>query len=176
MDNSFYMQTTSFLVAAAMGFAISLIYDVFRILRLFAKPEPVSVFIQDIIFSLICAFLTFGLLIVRCQGEIRWFIFGGELLGFLICRFTLSMLIISAADKIIRAIKAVFRFIDRYLYSPIKKLKNKIVHFLYLQIRKFMVFFNQVLKNTMRMVYNKLKSRKFNEAGAFIDQKNGKKT
>src|ERR1035437_5860870 len=105
MDNTFIDPSISFLIAGILGFAISLIYDVFRIIRLFAKPMAAIIFVEDIIFSFIYAILTFGLLIVRCQGQIRWFIFVGELSGFILCRFTLSMLIISVADKIIKLIR-----------------------------------------------------------------------
>ena len=161
MENTFLDPSISFLIAAVLGFSFSPIYDVFRILRLLTKPKAVAIFIEDIIFSLICAILTFGLLIVRCNGEIRWFIFAGELCGFLICRFTISRIIYSAADLIIKFIKTIFRILKKYIWKPIMKFRNKIKLFMKTYFKKILNILKKALKTVITLVYNKLKSNKF---------------
>ena len=161
MENTFLDPSTSFLIAAGLGFCFSLIYDVFRILRLLTKPKAVAIFIEDIIFALICAILTFGLLLVRCNGEIRWFIFAGELCGFLTCRLTLSRLIYSMADLIIKFIKTIFRMIKKYIWNPIMKLKLKINIFIIACFKKILNILKKALKTGITIVYNKLKYNSF---------------
>ena len=108
---SFADQTLTFLFSLLAGAALCLLYDLFRIFRLSRNTSKLGIFLEDILYFAIAGFLTFCFLIVRCSGEIRGYVLLGELLGFLICRCTLSALILCVARQIYRFLKCFFRLI-----------------------------------------------------------------
>ncbi len=82
---------------------------VFDILNLFInRLSKKTIFVFDIIFFTLVGFFDFCLFLVFCNGEIRGFIFAGEILGFLLCRITLSKAYIPVALIILRFIKGAF--------------------------------------------------------------------
>ena len=67
-----------------------LLYDLFRILRIAVYNPAPLVMAEDILFGGVCAVVTFLVRIAENHGEIRYFILLGELLGALLCYYTLS--------------------------------------------------------------------------------------
>ena len=80
-------QTRLFLLALGLGFLLGIVYDLFRVVRMAFTMRRAGVFIQDVLFFLTCAAVTFVFLLAVNQGEIRGFIIAGEGLGFLIYYF-----------------------------------------------------------------------------------------
>ncbi|HCC34303.1 MAG TPA: hypothetical protein DEQ02_01195 [Ruminococcaceae bacterium] len=162
MDITFTGQTLSFFIAIGTGFCLCLFYDVFRIVRLAAKPSAVSVFFQDIVFFAVCALVTFCLLMVRCRGEIRGYMIAGELFGFIFCRNTISQLIMKISSAIIGFFMAVKMAVRKYIIRPLKKLSRKTARLLIKGLRTAaarlkIVFLNlkKHLKESIRLVYNR---------------------
>ncbi len=105
----------SIIFAVVTGILLSLVYDVFKSIRNTFKSGVASVIIQDIIFSLLAAIITFLLLFIRVKGEIRWFVLISELLSFSLFRIYIS-------KHIVFFLTTVILFIKRMIISPIIKL------------------------------------------------------
>ncbi|MDR2167695.1 MAG: spore cortex biosynthesis protein YabQ [Clostridiales bacterium] len=83
-------QAATFLIICAAGFALGIFYDVFRILRKIVRHNAVFISIEDIIFWLAAAALTFFLLMRINFGELRFFIFLALAIGLAIYFSSLS--------------------------------------------------------------------------------------
>ena len=101
-------QLIAFLLSVAVGCVFCLIYDIFRAVRKSFKQSGVAVFFEDILYSFICAVLSFCFLLSTTGGELRVFVFVGMGIGFSVCRFTLSRPIFSAMLFVLRF----FRFLQ----------------------------------------------------------------
>lgn len=85
-------QVSVFLMAILCGLIIGIINEIFRFLRYMGAKSSVAIFIQDILFMSIIAFLSFFFSLCYNKGEVRFFILVGELFGFLIFRYTIGLL------------------------------------------------------------------------------------
>ena len=91
--NNFH-QWESFALSIAVGICCCVIYDVFRLDRQLFKRAKLTVFFQDIFIWCLFSLIIFSLTLLRTNGEPRFFVFLGSFIGFIICRLTLSKLII----------------------------------------------------------------------------------
>lgn len=114
-------QTTSFLYAMALGAVLSLVYDIFRIIRVAFGGKKTAVFVEDLLFSLVALVLTFVFVIAFNNGELRFFVLIGELFGFVVCHYTVGRVILSFSRAIINGVKWVLKLI----FTPILKLFKK---------------------------------------------------
>ena len=94
-------QTRLFLLALGLGFLLGIVYDLFRVVRMAFTMRRAGVFIQDVLFFLTCAAVTFVFLLAVNQGEIRGFIIAGEGLGFLIYYFSFGLLAVRVSLSLI---------------------------------------------------------------------------
>jgi spore cortex biosynthesis protein YabQ len=115
-------QTIAFLTACLFGMALGAIYDVFRIFRIAIPCGKIVIFIQDIIFWILCAVLSFLFMLYTNNGEIRFFYIFGECLGFCIYYFTIGILIFNSAKAITQFIKKLLMVFARFVLKPIWKL------------------------------------------------------
>lgn len=90
-------QLISFLCAVVVGIFLSFYFDFFRTLRRCFKHKKITVFIEDILFFLVATFITFLLLMARCNGEVRTYVIVSIILGFFVYRITLSRLLLPVA-------------------------------------------------------------------------------
>ncbi len=120
-------QYHTILISIAVGAALCLIYDVFRVFRLTHRPSYASVFIQDVLYCVICAIITYGLLLVRASGALRVYPLVGEVVGFLICRFTLSRVIMIISRKAVLVIRRIALAVDRAIFAPTRRLGAYVV-------------------------------------------------
>lgn len=130
MGISLTQQTTTFLISCFIGVLFGAFYDIFRISRIAFKQPVWLLFIEDLIFFLICSAATFSFMLYKNMGEVRWFILFGEFLGAVFYYFTLGDVIISLAGKIIQVIKIILHRIYRWVLRPIIKLLRKIIRIL----------------------------------------------
>lgn len=122
-------QTRLFLLAIGLGFLLGVVYDLFRVVRMAFTMRRAGVFIQDVLFFLVCAAVTFVFLLAVNQGEIRGFIIAGEVLGFLIYYFSLGLLAMRVSSFLVHATQRIFYLISvpfRALMRLLKRLFGKI--------------------------------------------------
>lgn len=118
-------QTLTFLLSLLGGGVLCLLYDLFRIFRLSRNTSSLGMFVEDVLYFVLCGFLTFCFFIVRCSGEIRGYVLLGELLGFLVCRCTLSAVLLCIAKYVYRFFKKLFGLLFRPLRALCRFLRKK---------------------------------------------------
>ena len=149
-----YTDFISFLVAVATGAVLCIIYDFFRVLRLAVSSKPATVFFEDLLYAIIYAIITFCILLLRCSGRLRFFIFAGEALGFILFRKSLSRVIIYVFSKIINGIKiCVFWAQNRFL-KPILNVFDKYHKIVLKNIKKVKEIAKKSLQHIKELLYN----------------------
>ncbi len=126
-------QLFSFVAAVIFGAVFCLFYDLFRAYRSVLSCSTLSVFFQDIFFWLTVSLTTFLLMLALCSGEIRAYVCFAELLGFLLCRLTLSKLFLFVTVFFLKKIISLLKVINAF----INLLKDKICY-LFLKLCRFL--------------------------------------
>lgn len=133
-------QIYCFIIFIVVGIIISILFDIFRILRKVFKTPDFITYIEDIIFGVFSGIIIIYSIFIFNNGEIRLYLFLGILLGILSYLCTLSKLFIKFGDKILTFFKKillfsknVLKFINRNIFRPFSKfinnLRNKIPKF-----------------------------------------------
>ena len=164
---SFGEQMLTFLFSIIIGIVICLWYDFFRIIRLCRRFGQLAIFIQDILFWVVSALLTFFLLMARCDGVPRFYVFFGEAAGFIVCRLTLSRVLMKISGAVVKVIKRFLRFLGAKLCHPLRRMLNrwgiKISINMKSLIDKLLNSVNNVkkgLKHRAAVLYNQHRSKK----------------
>lgn len=87
-------QTTAMLYAFLLGGILGVVYDVFKLDRIVFRRSTVTVFFEDMAFWFIAAFLTFCLLLIAANGQVRFYVIFFVFLSFFIYYFTLSRFVL----------------------------------------------------------------------------------
>ena len=109
-----------FLYAIAAGAIVAFLYDILRIKRRAIKTNVIIVSLEDMLYWLITAIIIFLTVYNSNSGEIRGYIFIGNIAGVLIYLLLLSKIVISSSMAIINFFKKIFRFIFIVLMYPVK--------------------------------------------------------
>ena len=67
-------QLLTVLYSIIVGLFLSFVFDFFKLLRQCFKHKKFLIFIEDVIFFIDATFITFMLLMARCNGEVRSFV------------------------------------------------------------------------------------------------------
>ncbi len=135
-------QLQVFLYSVGFGFILGFIYDIFRIVRTLIIKNNNAVPVQDIVYFLLCAVLTFLFLLVVNNGNFRFNILVALILGFAVYYLSLGRFfadfVISFSKRIIKSanviaglittpyrfVAALFEKIYRKLPENLKNIKN----------------------------------------------------
>ncbi len=115
-------QVYIFLYAILAGATAAFLYDILRIKRRAIKTGVIFVGLEDILYWLIIAVLLFITVYNSNSGQMRGFIFMGNVIGVILYESLLSNIIIKSSMMIINFIKKLFRFIWMVLSYPFKLL------------------------------------------------------
>lgn len=149
-----YTDFISFLIAVATGAVLCIIYDFFRVIRLAVSSKPTTVFFEDLLYAIIYAIITFCILLLRCSGRLRFFIFAGEGVGFLLFRKSFSRFIIYVFSKVINGIKiCVFWAQSRFL-KPIFNVFDKYHKIVVKNVKKVKEIAKKSLQHIKGLLYN----------------------
>lgn len=132
-------QTANFLLSLGLGFITGALYDVFRIVRICISKGKIAFIISDILYFLVLGVLTFTFCLTVNEGELRFYILFGELVGFCIYYFSLGVVIFSISEKIIITIKKIICKILSIAFMPFKWV-----------IRKITLFFNKTIQKSRK--------------------------
>ena len=113
IDNA--LQLLGFFRSFCLGIIYCIFYDFFRALRKSVKHTSLSVFFEDIIYCFTLAVTLFLFLLAVTNGELRGYVFLGVIIGFLICRITVSKLFIKLLCFVLKLILKMFDYINRIL-------------------------------------------------------------
>lgn len=168
MEISITHQCQSFLLALGVGAGLSLLYDLFRFLRLILPEQSWRIAVEDVLYCLLCGFITVRFALWADQGRLRIYLLLGELLGWLLCHFTLGQLLYAAARRMIDRLSRILRWLFRHILLPLYKLLRRILS-VFLKImaipgkifKKLSIRCKFFLKRRAILLYNLIKSEKF---------------
>ena len=133
METDYSLHFTLFIASVINGIFLGLVYDFFRISRMFFLRNRVIIFFEDLLFCLICS-LTFIILFYNYSfGQMRAFAFLGSIGGFCAYYFTLGRFTRCFCER-------VYAFIS----PKIKRLAGRVSAFLY-YYRKRIYTYNRSL-------------------------------
>ncbi len=112
-------QVYIFLYAILAGAVAAFFYDILRIKRRAIRTGVVIISLEDIVYWFVAAVFLFITVYKSNSGEMRGFIFIGNILGVILYETLLSSLIITSSVMIINIIKIVLKFTWRILSYPI---------------------------------------------------------
>ena len=119
-------QAAIFLVTAAAGAVLGVLYDCFRILRRIWRHKTTATTIEDAIFWIMSTFLMFAFLVNRNFGEIRGFIFMGLALGAILYFLTLSRYFTKFALVVLRWLRRALLTIISPVAAISRFIKNRL--------------------------------------------------
>lgn len=149
-------QIVTFLISILVGAVFSVIYDIFKSVRACFRCNKVSVFFQDMLFSIICTFITFCLCILQTKGQPRAFVLFAIAVGFFVMRMLLSRFIVFIFCAILRFILKIKRRVDFVLKAIFYKISKKCVK----MFKKFQKKIKKGLKGVKGLLYNQLKHKR----------------
>lgn len=159
-------QSVNFLMSCALGMFLGAIYDVFRITRKAFPLPSVLIAAEDILFFLICAFLSFTYMMNFSEGRLRWFVLVGQLLGACVYYFTIGCAVMAAADAIIAFFGRLSRFLWGITVRPIAralaslfKIGRRRLSYQKKQLKKASIRAKYSLKRRRVLLYNFSKAR-----------------
>lgn len=147
-----------FMKSIALGFLLGFIYNLFMLFRISFIRNFVAVFFQDIIFFVSGSILTFLFVFETNYGQLRFYIFAGELIGFCLYYFfparLVNLLWLKADTKIKRKLRKPFKFIQsKFAVLKIKKNDKKDKKIM----KKFFYFAINLLHKKNKVLYNNKK-------------------
>ena len=131
-------QTWLFLWACVIGVGLGIVYDFFRVFRILINHNQTAVFVEDVVYTFFFAMTLFVYSTERARGELRFFIFLGAFLGFVVYTLTVGYIIVSIIRRVVTFIYKILHAVYIRISVPVKKLvctlvqktKNKFVKFI----------------------------------------------
>ena len=187
MNVSSAQQLLNFGIAALMGAALGVLYDVFKVLRLIGINLRIAVFFEDILFFLISTVTVFSYYMQITDGKFRIYPLVAALIGFIIYFLTLERPVFFIIKMIHRGLSVMFSFIYKkivlwgfrktlaalkFMFSPIGKVFKKFF------VQNIWFFLKKLLPKSRKMLYNnqrESKRKKGKRSHAQKEPENGKK-
>lgn len=136
-------QALLFCVFTINGLLIGLLFDFFRILRKSFKTSDIITYIEDILFWILTGIILLYSIFTFNNGEIRFYMFLGVILGCIIYMLLFSRYIVNTITKIVLFFKKIIIKIINIIIYPLKmliKMLNKIlkkpISFIIINFRK----------------------------------------
>ena len=151
-------QAYIFMVFTIVGAIIGVIFDIFRISRKTIKTNDIATAIEDIFFWIITGIIIIYSMYVFCDGQLRFFMIIGIVLGFTIYLCTISKYVIKISVHTIN-------FLKRILITPFKifiKITRKLI------FKPITIICINIRKNILKKFVKKSKKQR----GFFIRKEN----
>jgi hypothetical protein len=148
-------QIFSFLLSVIFGGAACLFYDVFCVLK--PKTKKITDFFIDLIYFIILSFANFCLLLIASNGEIRLYLILGELLGFFVCKKTISRVFCFLIMVLKKMLKKIVSGLKSVLIRPVCDFFAKTSIICLKTSKKTSKFIKKGLKKHKGIVYTKEK-------------------
>lgn len=161
-------QTVLFLQSLLVGVALGVMYEPFRAVRALVRLPAWLVFVQDILYFVLAAFVTFSFMLSEEAGKIRFALIIGELTGAALYLLTIGELINRLLIFVIRLLKRIIGSLWRRIFAPLLRLLSRPAVFAAKKLKKIFENAKIHLKTRAELVYNqsismfrkKLKKRK----------------
>ena len=152
-------QLINFLYFIATGITLSIIFDIFRILRKTIKTSDIVTNIEDILFGVITGIIILTSIFLFNNGELRLYIFLGIIIGITLYMVFISKYFIKINVLIINFIKKIIILATKpfiFLFKFIKRLFFKPISFIFINIklltRKISINFKKTTKINKKII------------------------
>ena len=129
-------QANLFLIFVLNGIIIGFIFDFFRILRISFKTKDFVTYIEDFLFWVITGIILLYSIFIFNNGEIRFYMFLGVIIGIVLYILLISKYIIKINVSIIKIIKKIVIVPTKFLCNIIKKIIFRPISIFFNKIRK----------------------------------------
>ena len=143
-------QLWCFAVALAVGLALGVVYEVFRLVRLISPRGKILTFICDILFMSLASLVNFILTVVINTGIVRWYILLGQAVGFVAYMCTIGRV----SGALFRLIRKVIVWILWVIFTPFRLLWSVMRKFFSKTAKKMKKIVKRLLKKRKRILYN----------------------
>lgn len=169
MEISVAQQFQQFFLSCGLGFLLGVYYDIYRVIRLVLHSKKGAVFVQDMLFFLTSAVITFLFSLAVMDGHLRFYLFLGEGIGFFAYYHTIGRLVMKFAGAVIAVVVRVWSFIWRVVFFPFRlvarlfrKPYSCICEFSKKILQKWTLNLKKVLKRVPSLLYNHKKDTEQN--------------
>ncbi|WP_242851316.1 spore cortex biosynthesis protein YabQ [Clostridium sp. DMHC 10] len=97
------------------GIVVAGLFDLYRVIRNIKKVNRILVFIQDIIFLILCGFIVFAFLLYTNEAYINIYVYVFMILGIIFYVKVISRGYVKAVDTIIRKLMKLTRIIVNFI-------------------------------------------------------------
>lgn len=120
-------QAYIFIIFTLNGVFIGLLFDFFRILRKSFKTKDLVTYIEDVIFWILTGISIIYSMCVYCNGEIRFFMVLGIIIGITLYILTISNYVIKIFVSIILFSKKILEKLIKIVIFPVKIIIKKVI-------------------------------------------------
>ena len=120
-------QAYIFIIFTLNGVFIGLLFDFFRILRKSFKTKDLVTYIEDVIFWILTGISIIYSMCVYCNGEIRFFMVLGIIIGITLYMLTISNYVIKIFVSIILFLKKILEKLIKIVIFPVKIIVKKVI-------------------------------------------------
>ena len=136
-------QAYIFMAFSIVGVTIGILFDFFRIIRKTIKTNDFFTYIEDILFWIITGIIIIFSMYYFCDGELRFFMVIGIILGTIMYLLTISRYVIIISLFFLNIIK---KIIINPIYAIIRFFKKKILRHIFIICINFRKNFIRILK------------------------------
>ena len=144
-----------FLQACLLGAVLGFFFDIFRILRRAFKCSNAVISAQDLLYCFVAGYATFCFLLRYCDGRLRWYVFIGEIIGWVLFRLTLGSLFVAAGTAILTAVVRVVKTLLNVLMRLFKLILSPFVVFWRATKIKVIFILKKCLDNVKKVYHNR---------------------
>lgn len=163
MKTTVVEQLQQFFYSCGLGFILGLYYDVFRVMRLVMRPGKIAIFVQDMVFFVTAAVITFLFALAEIDGQLQIYLFLGEIIGFIAYYLTIGRVVMRFAGVVTAAILRVWHFIWWLVFLPFRligRLLSRPCRFLTNLLKKFLQKLGSNLKKGLKYMHSLLYNHK----------------
>ncbi len=143
-------QLRYFVIAIAVGFAMGVAYESFRMVRLIAPKCKILTFMCDVLFMAFASLVSFILTVVVNTGIVRWYILLGEIVGFFVYMRTIGRV----SGAFFRLVRKVLAKVFWVIFIPFRLVGRLILKNSSKITKKFKKIVKSLLKKRKRILYN----------------------
>ncbi len=137
-----------------IGAILSIIFDIFRILRKSIKTSDIITNIEDVLFAIISGIILVFSIFTFNKGELRLYIFLGIFIGIILYMLFISKYFIKINLYIINFVKLILSYVLKpfiYIQKLLKKLIFKPILFIFVNFKKnFLNFYKKITKKRFK--------------------------
>ncbi len=150
-------QLINFIYFIITGIILSIIFDIFRVLRRSFKTSDIITNIEDVLFGIITGIVILFSIFLFNNGELRLYIFIGITIGIIVYMLFISKYFIKVNVTIINFIKRFIHLLTKpfkILFKIIKRIFFKPISFIIINIKslisKILIIFKKTTKTSKK--------------------------